>query len=417
MTKLLIGTWDDLFVKELTSCSKCIRIISPFISIDAIGLLTPALNNGVSVRLITRLNDRDFLADVSSIDALLAFNLNGGEICGQSRSLHSKIYVFDDTRGVVTSSNLTTAGLQRNSEIGVYVDTPALVNELVEHFEKLWKELSPEFEQGCLEEISKHVAKLKLETSGGRKEPPGIIDHGKSIIIPKKEARGGKGTSESGKRASPPKKSLSRKQKSWVKFAWRRASPAKPNEAVHTYGDTSCAITFPEKPGRPNEIKTGDRVYHAALTNGSRGRDWIVYGRGTIASAHRKGIDELPSETREKYPEAGRYPFLAWLSNVDLIGKDLRYGVSLYELFDELKDDTFLWSQNQANNGKPGRHIESIRYHRSHIELTQEATELLDAKLEHAFEKSGKVHRESGDDVWWNGVITDKSLKFHKRTD
>lgn len=413
MTKLLIGPWENVFVKEIFSCSKCIRVISPFISTDAISLLTPALNNGVSVNLITRLNDRDFLADVSNIGGLLTFASSGGKVCGQSRSLHSKIYIFDDARGVVTSSNLTAAGLDRNSEIGVYIDAPELVGELVAHFKRMWKELAPEFDQGRLEEISRHVAKLKLETTGERKEPPGITDHGKEIgKTPRDKSRSG-----SARKNSTPRGSRPQKRKAWVKFAWRRASPAKPNEEVNTYGDTSCAITFPEKPGHPNEIRTGDRVYHAALTNGRRGRDWIVYGRGTIACSHRRGIDELPLETRKKYPEAGRYPFLAWLCNVDIIGEDLSHGVSLYELFDELKDDTFVWSQGQANNGKPGRHVESIRYHRSHIELTQEATELLDAKLESVFEKSGKVHRESGDSVWWNSVITDKRYKFHKRTE
>jgi hypothetical protein len=415
MAKLILGPWLLVFLRGLAKTRRSLRLISPFISLEGLEPVLRKVKTGISVKLITRLYDRDFLSGVSDIGALQNLSIAGGEICVQNRRLHAKVYIFDESVAVVTSSNLSSSGFNHNAEVGVVLDDKASVQQLVKHYDSVWAKLCPPLTEVRLKEAAEHIQKLKLITTGKRKEPPGIEDHGKDLNIGRKPRRQASRRPGGKSAPPPPRDSKIQKRHFWIKFLWKRGKgEASPTEPVHTYGENQCAITFPASPGRPHQFKAGDIVYETALTRRKRGSDWVVFAKGKVACEHRPGIDELPQETRRRYPSAGRYPFLIWLSDVDLIGKNLTHGVSLYELFDEIGDNTFVWSQHRAAHGQPNKEIEAIRYHRSHIELTPEAAALLDDKLAQAFAKAGKIHLESGNGVWWNNDITDRRLKFRK---
>lgn len=405
MSDILFGPWDDEFNQLLDKSSRVVRIISPFVSSDGIIPITKKLEKGTAVYLITRLNDRDFLSGASSIEALVKIVQSAGKICAQSARLHAKLYIFDAFSAIVTSSNLTKFGRVSNLEVGVCFSESEKIQNLVEYFDNLWEKLQPDLNTKILQEISDHIAELKLMTKGNREEPPGVRDHGKDIIFHKKPT-------------SPPmiprKKDLQKGQKRyWIKFSWRRDSEADFHESIHTY-ITHCAITFPAHPGRPRQISRGDVIYHAALTSSYRGRDWIIFGKGEVAIEHRQGIDELPEKIRRDHPDLGRYPYLIWLCNVDIIGADLSNGISLHEIFDELEEGTFIWSQQESIQGHQGRYKEAIRYYRSHIELTSKAADLIDNKLIQVFSAVGKISYASGEEVWWNKFILDTKFKFKK---
>ena len=85
-------------------------------------------------------------------------------------------------------------------------------------------------------------------------------------------------------------------------------------------------------------------------------------------------------------------------------------GVSLHELFNELKDRNFVWSHNQAKKGNTGRYQEAIRYYKSHIQLSEEATDLLNYLLDEKFAEYGKISIAGGKGVWWNDFLTGKNI-------
>jgi dsRNA-specific ribonuclease len=65
-----------------------------------------------------------------------------GEACKvdlrMDNSLHAKLFIFDDTETIVTSSNLTYAGFYKNREVALATSDPDIVKVTVEHFQRLF---------------------------------------------------------------------------------------------------------------------------------------------------------------------------------------------------------------------------------------------------------------------------------------
>lgn len=50
---------------------------------------------------------------------------------------HSKIYLFDNKRAVITSGNLTSGGMVNNYEYGIYIDNDEIVKIISSDFNKI----------------------------------------------------------------------------------------------------------------------------------------------------------------------------------------------------------------------------------------------------------------------------------------
>ena len=403
MIDLLMGDWSKAFSKSASQSKNLIRIISPFITEQGVQALLSRIKNKTELKIITRMNGKDFLKNVSDIDSLIKLTKDGYRIRAQKKTLHTKIYLFDKSSGIITSSNLTNAGITKNSEVGVLLTQKNKVNELIIHFENVWDALQPDFSIDELVKIRDELNIIRFSSEGSIIEPKGVQDYGRNLStksalsIFRKKPSGYESEIEMGKTK-------------WLKFMWRRSQPAPLNFDLVKKAKNYGSITFPKHPGRPNNIKLGDQIYHTALTYTEKGRDWLIFGQGEVAMEHRPGVDELNMQLRKKIPDIGKYPFLVWLCNIVLIRGTVGVGVSLHELFNELKDKTFIWSYNQAKKGKPGRYQEAIRYYRSHIQLSEEATDLLNYLLEKKYAEYGKISIASGKGVWWNDFLTDKNI-------
>ena len=93
-----------------------VQIVCPFIKQRTAERL---LKHGkpAALQIITRFNLDDFGAGVSDLSALRLLLANGAQIRGV-RHLHAKLYLLGASRAIVTSANLTEAGLLRNHELG-----------------------------------------------------------------------------------------------------------------------------------------------------------------------------------------------------------------------------------------------------------------------------------------------------------
>ena len=109
MTFRLVDTgWGAEFESALCMDRSELRIVCPFIKARALDRLLAV--SPPNVRVITRYNLNDFARRVSDIATLRTLLGRGASIRG-IRNLHAKLYVFGQSRAIVTSANLTNWAL------------------------------------------------------------------------------------------------------------------------------------------------------------------------------------------------------------------------------------------------------------------------------------------------------------------
>ena len=185
MIRILLGPWKNIFEREIRKSLKEICIVVPFISNEGVKTLLKSNINETNIRLITRLNEEDFMNKVSSIEGLLDLQRNGVKIRVQNKKLHSKLYFFDETSVIVTSSNMTRNGLSENTEVGVQITSTIEIQELKRYFERMWDSLGPNIDSEKLHKLHKNINKYDSQRIEYHRFQKDLIDHGKKgYVIP-----------------------------------------------------------------------------------------------------------------------------------------------------------------------------------------------------------------------------------------
>ncbi len=86
--------------------------------------------------MVTNVNLRSMYKRSSDIGALRLILDNGGLVYNYQK-LHSKIYIFDDKKAIITSANLTSSGLKTNFEYGVIFNETTLANSVCQDYSRL----------------------------------------------------------------------------------------------------------------------------------------------------------------------------------------------------------------------------------------------------------------------------------------
>ena len=136
MFRLVDEQWDKQFAEASIEDADELRIICPFIKDGALKNLMRRKPRKIQV--ITRFNLADFAAGVSDVNALQRL-LDAGATVRGVKNLHAKLYIFGESRAIITSANLTEAAMARNHELGVVSDNAKLVKKCYAYFNKLWK--------------------------------------------------------------------------------------------------------------------------------------------------------------------------------------------------------------------------------------------------------------------------------------
>lgn len=124
MLELLPSPWLPAFDHLLRAVTTELTLVSPFISRAAVSRVTHALsgasNPELSVHVITDLSVSSLLEGTLDPAALLdvveAFPASRVSVAPR---LHAKAYIADTRAAIVTSANLTEAGLLTNKEYGI----------------------------------------------------------------------------------------------------------------------------------------------------------------------------------------------------------------------------------------------------------------------------------------------------------
>lgn len=135
--QILTTPWKEKLL-ELVECSEqSVKITSPFVKENICRDLVDAKKNTTELQLITSFKLPNIYSGSLDLSALELVLSNNGKVRNFSK-LHSKIYLFDDKKVVITSGNLTSGGLLRNYEYGVLTDEPEIVAKVSGDFGEIW---------------------------------------------------------------------------------------------------------------------------------------------------------------------------------------------------------------------------------------------------------------------------------------
>jgi phosphatidylserine/phosphatidylglycerophosphate/cardiolipin synthase-like enzyme len=115
------------FLDLCSEAEESIKLCAPFVKEDVVKTILEAKSPDSSLDLITNVNARSFQQGSSDVKALDRILNCGGNVYNNT-NLHAKFYVFDDSKCIITSANLTASGLKRNYEYGVITDDARLVS-------------------------------------------------------------------------------------------------------------------------------------------------------------------------------------------------------------------------------------------------------------------------------------------------
>lgn len=123
--RLLKHSWQAALVELVASAQQDLLLVSPFIKVvkarEIVSILeTRGMTRSIRVTVLTNLQPEAALAGAMDIEAFdhFATSLAHFELA-HLPSLHAKVYVADMARVIITSGNLTEAGVSRNVEYGV----------------------------------------------------------------------------------------------------------------------------------------------------------------------------------------------------------------------------------------------------------------------------------------------------------
>ena len=134
--KILTTPWKDEFLELVHQSKKSIKITSPFVKQNICDELINAKAKSSKVELITSFKLMSIYSGSLDISAIESIIDNNGTVKNFPK-LHSKIYLFDESKAIITSGNLTYGGLLKNYEYGIYLDDKSIVQKITNDFESL----------------------------------------------------------------------------------------------------------------------------------------------------------------------------------------------------------------------------------------------------------------------------------------
>lgn len=136
MITTIVTPWEDKFYRMVAECESTLRITSPFIKSNVVSKLFEHIKQDVHIDVVTSCKLMNFYRRATDIEAL-SYIINKGGSLLNLQNLHSKVYIFDENKAIITSSNLTTGGLKNNYEYGIEISEHDLVKDITKDFDDL----------------------------------------------------------------------------------------------------------------------------------------------------------------------------------------------------------------------------------------------------------------------------------------
>ncbi len=383
--RLIDSGWEKELDEALNANHASIRIVCPFIKR---GVANRLLKYGRPklIQVITRFSLRDFAAGVSDVSALRLLLENGAQVKGV-RNLHAKLYLFGESCAIVTSANLTDAALLTNHELGFAATDLEITFSCRQYFENLWNRAGRRLRFAKLADWDR-----KISTSTGGKRQWAVADledEGTDVGIPSESI------------ILPPW--VDRVEQAFVKFFGRGDNRAHRSmqilEEVRRSG-SHWACTYP-KGKRPRMVRDGATMFMGRLVEGPN--DILIVGRA-MAIHHEPGRDDATAADLRLRRWKARWPHYVRVDNSEFVRGNLANGVSLKELMDVLKADSFASTQRHVRKGDGNRDPRRAYMRQAAVELSMQGAAWLNERLERAFAKHGRITSSALEQLDWPAV-------------
>lgn len=370
---LIDKNWKSIIKNCLQKDPSQLRIVCPFIktkTIENILELAPS-----SLQVITRFNLNDFAKGVNDLDALRLILQKGGSIRGIN-GLHAKLFIFGNTSAIITSANLTNAGLMSNQEFGVLTEDKTAIRNCHKYFERLWNQAQPDLEAKSL-----YSWEIELKES--------LVKHGNIFEMGFMNDYGSKVGFELGTETHVPP-IFSEQHKSFVKFLGssnNRVSLETPIIEELKRSECHRVLAYPRK-RRPRIVSKGSIMFIARLVNDPV--DICIFGRA-IAQKYEEGRDDATEEDIKRRDWRERWSRYIRVHNAEFVAGTMNDGISLNQLMAKLEFDAFHSTQQNKAKGKGNTDPRKAYSQQAGVRLTQEGFEWVNTKLQQAINKNGKV--------------------------
>jgi hypothetical protein len=375
--KIIDKNWHELFNDSSVIAQKCALIISPFLGEKVLKDLLG--NRPEEVKVITRFNLNELLLRVSDVKALEYLLKIGAQIKGV-RNLHSKVYILGTSKAIVTSANLTRAGLYRNTECGVESEDSDFVKAADAYFNSLWYKAGPILSTSVLAEWKRLISKAKRSGAGFEKGSLG--DFGIDLGFDKDD------------KMTQNKPPIGIQPKQWFVKLFGTGHDRESNETLvfdEVIGsDSHRVLSYPANK-RPRSVNEGDLIFIGRMVKDPD--DIMIYGR-VRGLKHDPKIDNATPEDiklRKWQKEWSRY---IRVYQTEFVNGTLGDCISLYKLIDELGPDIFVTTQSNAKRGKGNINPKHAYRSQAAVRLTEKAARILNARLDGVFSNIGQLSQK-----------------------
>ena len=352
--------WDRELVEGVRSGAGELRIICPFIKVRALEGIP--FGSAGRIRVITRFNLSDFAEGASDIPAMRHLLDHGASVRG-IRNLHAKLYLFGETRAIITSANLTESGLRRNREFGLATEDGETIGRCLAYFDELWRLGGSDLERGQLEDWDREVTIYRA--SGGRLAGrPRLPDMGVAAVDP--------GTAD---RRVPP--IFADASQAFVKFTGTDANRCRVSSSTLEWVRWSGCHWAVNYSYRPRQVQDGDVMFISRLTDEPGIR---IFGRA-VAIRHQEGRDDVTDEDLKVRDQKKDWPHYVRVHDAEFLDGTMGNGVLFEELKESLGVDAFAPTQRRARNGEMNIDLSTVTQRRAHVHLTDQGFAWLNERL------------------------------------
>lgn len=164
MVNILNDAIYDKFMSLVENANNEIRLCVPFIKTNIVNEILTYKKSNVNITAITNVKLMSFYKKVLDVGALSNLLSSNGKLYNYP-SLHAKFYIFDDKELIITSANLTEAGLKKNKEYGIISDDKNLVLMANNDFDKMCNdEITGKIKQKHLNDIMEILESFPKDT-------------------------------------------------------------------------------------------------------------------------------------------------------------------------------------------------------------------------------------------------------------
>ena len=387
MLRLVDKEWGREISNALRADASELRIVCPFIKKGAIRRILE--HSPSKIQVITRFSLADFAEGVSDIPALRELLDTGADIRG-IKNLHAKIYLFGNSRAIITSANLTRAALGRNHEFGLVAEDESLIKACRDYFDNLWNRAGKNLTSKQLGKWDKEVTS-HLHTRGRFSKAHGLKDFGANINIPISPI-------DRINRAKsfkiPP--AVASASQAFVKFFGTGTTEGRVDlsrSVLDMVRDADChrVLSYPTD-YHPRQVNDGDVMFISRMTKNPN--DHRIFG-WAIATEHNDERDKATDEDIAQRSWRKQYGSHIRVDNevfeVEFIDGTMKDGISLNEFTDTLWSDSFAPTQENILKGEGNTNPRNAMARKSHMRLSEDGFAWLTDKLQEAFAKHGKI--------------------------